>query len=200
MKQIFASKFSQRRAEIRPSTSCAERHQSGQMIRNFSPPYENSKTKFKILEIGIVALAVTFMLTGTSVHAQERNKLPRIGWLSAASSSAEFPEKQAFEELRAIRWVDGKNVTIDFRYAAGNLERLSQHASELVDLNVDVIVTFSAGVAIAKRATGTIPIVFGTSQDPVQAGFVASLARPGGNLTGVSFLTDELSGKRLELL
>ena len=136
----------------------------------------------------------------SAANAQQPGKLPRIGWLSAGSSSAEFPEKQALEGLRELGWIDGKTVTIDFRYAAGNSERLAQLATELVDLKVDVIVTFSAGVAIAKKATATIPIVVGTSQDPVRAGFVASLARPGGNLTGVSFLTDELSGKRLELL
>ncbi|HET7006238.1 MAG TPA: ABC transporter substrate-binding protein [Candidatus Binatia bacterium] len=136
----------------------------------------------------------------SAANAQQPAKLPRIGWLSAGSSSAEFPEKQALEGLRELGWIDGKTVTIDFRYAAGNSERLAQLATELVDLKVDVIVTFSAGVAIAKKATATIPIVVGTSQDPVRAGFVASLARPGGNLTGVSFLTDELSGKRLELL
>ena len=133
-------------------------------------------------------------------EAQQAKKLPRIGWLSAGLSSAEFPQKQALEGLRELGWVEGKNVFIEYRHAAGNPERLSQFASELVHLNVDVIVIFSAGVAPAKRATGTISIVMQTSQDPVRTGFVASLARPGGNLTGVTFLTDELSGKRLELL
>jgi putative ABC transport system substrate-binding protein len=133
-------------------------------------------------------------------QAQQAKKLPRIGWLSAGSSVGEFPQTLALEGLKAMGWVDGKNVVIEYRHAAGNAERLSQSASELVRLNVDVIVTFSAGVAVAKKATATIPIVIQTSQDPVRAGFVASLARPGGNLTGVTFLTDELSGKRLELL
>jgi putative ABC transport system substrate-binding protein len=146
-------------------------------------------------------LPIVILLTfSPAANGQQRSKLPRIGWLSAGASSTEFPEKQALDGLRELGWIDGKTATIDFRYAAGNSERLAQMATELVDLNVDVIVTFSAGVAVAKRATATIPIVFGTSQDPVRAGFVASLARPGSNLTGASFLTDELSGKRLELL
>jgi putative ABC transport system substrate-binding protein len=126
-------------------------------------------------------------------EAQQAKKVPRIGWLSAGSSAAEFPEKQALERLRGLGWVEGKNVTIEYRHAGGNSERLAQAASELVRLNVDVIVTFSAGVAVARRATGTIPIVVGTSADPVRAGFVASLARPGGNLTGVTFLNDDLA-------
>jgi putative ABC transport system substrate-binding protein len=141
------------------------------------------------------------MLGGAApTEPQQAKKVPRIGWLSAGSSPAEFPEKQALEGLRGLGWVEGKNVTIEYRHAGGNSERLAQAASELVRLNVDVIVTFSAGVAVARRATGTIPIVVGTSADPVRAGFVASLARPGGNLTGVTFLNDDLAGKRLELL
>jgi len=135
-----------------------------------------------------------------SAHAQQAKKLPRIGWLSAGSSAAEFPQKQALEGLRELGWIDGKNVTVEYRHAGGNAQRLAEAASELVRLNVDVIVTFSAGVAAAKKATGTIPIVMQTSQDPVRTGFVASLARPGGNVTGLTFLTDELSGKRLELV
>ena len=153
--------------------------------------------KIQILGVALCALLFTLCF---STEAQPTKKVPRIGWLSAGSSAAEFPEKEALEGLHALGWVDGKNVVIEYRHAAGNLDRLAQMASELVAGNVDVIVTFSAGVAIAKRATTTIPLVVQTSQDPVRAGFIASLARPGGNLTGVTFLTDELSGKRLDLL
>jgi putative ABC transport system substrate-binding protein len=152
------------------------------------------------LRLLIATLSTVLAALCVSAEAQPTKRLPRIGWLSAASSSAEFPEKQALEGLRELGWAEGKNVIVEYRYAAGNPERLSQYASELVSLNVDVIVTFSAGVAAAKRASGNIPIVMGTSQDPVRTGFVASLARPGGNLTGMTFLTDDLSGKRLELL
>jgi putative ABC transport system substrate-binding protein len=94
----------------------------------------------------LVGLLASFILTTTSLAgAQPAKKMPRIGWLSAGSSSAEFPEKQVLEGLRRLDWVDGKNVVIEYRHAAGNPERLSQFASELVGLKVDVIVTFSAG-------------------------------------------------------
>jgi putative tryptophan/tyrosine transport system substrate-binding protein len=163
------------------------------------------KKNLLAIALGALPPAISFccaMLIAlcASAQMQPTNKIPRIGWLSAGSSAAEFPERQVLEGLRSLGWTDGKNVVIEFRHAAGSAERLSQMASDLVSLNVDVIVTFSAGVAAAKRATGTIPIVAQTSQDPVRAGFVASLARPGGNLTGITFLNDELSGKRLELL
>jgi putative ABC transport system substrate-binding protein len=145
-------------------------------------------------------LCAMLLLLCSVAEAQQAKKIPRIGWLSAGSSSNEFPQKQALEGLRELGWIDSKNVVIEYRHAAGDAKRLAEFAAELVRLNVDVIVTFSAGVAVAKKATGTIPIVMQTSQDPVRSGIVASLARPGGNLTGVTFLTDELSGKRLELL
>ena len=147
-----------------------------------------------VLALGAGALAAPL------ARAQKPGVLPRIGWLSFASSSAEFPEKQILEGLRELGWVDGKNVAIEYRYAGGDPNRLAELASELARLKVDVIVTSSAGVGAAKRATATIPVVFGTSQDPVRMAYVASLGRPGGNLTGVTFLTDELSAKRLELL
>jgi putative ABC transport system substrate-binding protein len=145
-------------------------------------------------------LAGIAVLAAPLAGAQSPGKLPRIGVLSAASSSAEFPEKQTLQGLRELGWIEGKNVVIEYRYAGGDPTLLSQFASELAGLKLDVIVTFSAGVGAAKRATGTIPVVFGTSQNPVGMAYVASLARPGGNLTGVTYLTDELSAKRLELL
>jgi putative tryptophan/tyrosine transport system substrate-binding protein len=142
----------------------------------------------------IICSTVCALLLGLClpVEAQQPKKVPRIGWLSAGSSSNDFPENQALEGLRELGWVEGKNVVIEYRHAAGNAARLAEFAAELVRLNVDLIVTFSAGVAVAKKATGTIPIVMQTSQDPVRTGFVASLAPPGENLTGVTFLTDEL--------
>lgn len=145
----------------------------------------------------LVALAALATARGAGGQAG----LPRrIGLLSMAASAAEFPERQTLDALRALGLVDGSNVVVDPRYAGGDAAVLAQHATELVRLKVDVMLTFSAGVGAAKRATDAIPIVFGTSQDPVRAGFVASLARPGGNLTGATYLTDELSGKRLALL
>ena len=149
----------------------------------------------------MLALVLCAVLVALNASARaQANRTARIGWLSAASSSADFPVQQVLDALRGSGWADKRNVVIEFRHAAGNPERLAQMAAELAALNVDAIVTFSAGVVPAKRATTTIPIVMQTSQDPVRAGLVASLARPGGNLTGVTFLTDELAGKRLELL
>ena len=143
-----------------------------------------------------LALLVASRIAG----AQPAGKVWRIGLLSTAASADEFPEKQTLEALRDLGLVDGRNVVIEYRYAAGDSVRLAQYAAELVRLDVDVILTFSAGVGVAKKATQTIPIVFGTSQDPVRTGFVVSLGRPGGNLTGATYLTDELSAKRLALL
>jgi ABC-type uncharacterized transport system substrate-binding protein len=120
--------------------------------------------------------------------------------LSDRSSAAEFPEEQVLDDLRELGWIDRDKAIIEFRHTGGDRERITQFATELIGLNIDVIVTFSTTVAAAKRATDTIPIVFQTSQDPVRSGFVASLARPGGNITGVTFLYDDLAGKRLELL
>ena len=144
---------------------------------------------------GLALLAASRM-----AGAQPAGKVWRIGLLSTAASADEFPEKQTLEALRELGLVDGRNVVIEYRYAAGDSVRLTQYAAELVRLDVDVILTFSAGVGVAKKATQTIPIVFGTSQDPVRTGFVVSLGRPGGNLTGATYLTDELSAKRLALL
>jgi len=144
---------------------------------------------------GLALLAASRM-----AGAQPAGKVWRIGLLSTAASADEFPEKQTLEALRELGLVDGRNVVIEYRYAAGDSVRLTQYAAELVRLDVDVILTFSAGVGVAKKATETIPIVFGTSQDPVRTGFVVSLGRPGGNLTGATYLTDELSAKRLALL
>lgn len=159
-----------------------------------------SRTRSAISKsISLGTLCAMLLVPCIGAKAQPK-KMARIGWLSAASSAAEFPEQQVLDALRSSEWAKQRNLVIEFRHAAGNAERLAQMAAELAALNVDAIVTFSAGVVPAKRATTTIPILMQTSQDPVRAGIVAGLARPGGNLTGVTFLTDELSGKRLELL
>ena len=136
-------------------------------------------------------------------EAQQPKKVPRIGFLNAASPAALSARIEAFRlELRELGYVEGKNIVIEYRHAEGKLDRLSELAAELVRLKVDVI--FSAGstptARAAKQATSTIPIVFVGVGDAVAAGLVASLARPGGNITGLSALAPELSGKRLELL
>src|SRR5207249_4302353 len=133
---------------------------------------------------------------------QQPTKIPRIGYLSGNSPSSESARIEAFrQDLRELGYVEGKNIVIEYRYAEGKPDRLSALAAELVRLKVDVIVT--GGPAVnrpAKEATVTIPIVMGFDNDPVGNGFVASLARPGGNITGLSTLAPEISGKQLELL
>src|SRR5262250_3328523 len=146
-------------------------------------------------------LITVLMITGLA-QAQQTTKIPRIGFLSGASSSALAARVQAFRQgLRELGYVEGKSIVVDYRYAEGNADRERALASELVRLKVDVIVTTGPTVTRnAKEATTTIPIVFAQDGDPVASGFVASLARPGGNLTGLSNLSPELSGKRLEFL
>jgi ABC-type uncharacterized transport system substrate-binding protein len=130
------------------------------------------------------------------------NENPRIGYLSTTSASANSPRVEPFRDgLRELGYVEGKNIVIEWRYAEGNPDRVPALAAELVRLKVDIIVTVGpAGTGPAKTATVTIPIVMTQDDDPVANGFIASLARPGGNITGLSRLTPELSGKRLEFL
>ena len=129
-------------------------------------------------------------------------KVRRIGYESAASPSSIAARIEAFQQgLRELGYVEGENVVIEYRYAEGKLDRLSELAAELVRLKVDVIVTAApSSTRAAKEATSTIPIVMAYDTDPVGNGFVASLARPGGNITGLSSLAPEIGGKQLELL
>ncbi len=135
-------------------------------------------------------------------EAQQPKKVPRIGFLSAASSSAIAARVEAFRQgLRELGYVEGKNIFIEWRFAEGKSDRLPSLAAELVRLKVDVIVSEApTSTRSAKQATVTIPIVMVFDDDPVGSGFVASLARPGGNITGLSTLSPEISGKQLELL
>ena len=151
----------------------------------------------------IICLLTTALLSIVSfAEAQQPKKVPRIGYLTAAPFSAITARTEAFRQgLRELGYVEGKNIVLEYRSAEGKFDRLPKLAAELVHLNVDVIV--SAGGTVtrsAKEATATIPIVMAFDNDPVGNGFVASLARPGGNVTGLSNLSSELSGKRLELL
>jgi putative tryptophan/tyrosine transport system substrate-binding protein len=130
----------------------------------------------------------------------QASKLPIIG-LAIGSMPQNVPVDAFAQRLRELGWVDGRNVAIELRWAEGRAERLDEIAHEFVRLNVDVIVTAgTAGVLAAKRATSTIPIVFPIASDPIGAGLVESLARPGGNVTGLSLQQTELAGKRVELL
>jgi putative ABC transport system substrate-binding protein len=142
-----------------------------------------------------MCLAVSF-----PAAAQLAKKVPRIGYLNLGSGPAE-PEVVFRQELRDLGWVEGQNLTIEYRWAGNDMGRLSLQAKELVDSKVDVIVASATPVIhAAKNATTTIPIVMMGAADPVASGFVASLARPGGNITGLSLQSPELAGKRLELL
>jgi len=136
-----------------------------------------------------------------AADAQQPKKDPRIGYLGATSRSTNPARKEAFRQgLRELGYVEGKNIVIEWRFAEGKLDRLPALAAELVRLKVDVIVTGgTTATRPAKQATVTIPVVMALD-DPVGSGFAASLARPGGNITGLSTLSPELSGKRLELL
>jgi putative ABC transport system substrate-binding protein len=137
-----------------------------------------------------------------SAHAQQPAKVPRLGYLVVAPLSTVSQRTEAFRQgLRELGYVEGKNLVIEWRSAGGNPERMPMLTAELVQLKVDVIVTAgSSATRSAKAATVTIPVVMAQDGDPVVNGFVASLARPGGNITGLSTLTPEINGKRLELL
>jgi putative ABC transport system substrate-binding protein len=137
-----------------------------------------------------------------AVEAQQVARVPRIGFLIASSPSTIATRIEAFQQgLRELKYVEGKNIVIEWRYAEGKFDRLPALAAELVQLKVDVIVTAGPmDTRAAKKATSAIPIVMTWDQDPVGSGFVSSLARPGGNVTGLSSLAPEISAKQLELL
>jgi ABC-type uncharacterized transport system substrate-binding protein len=150
--------------------------------------------------IGFALSAMLFALSD-SASAQQPARIPRIGILIPVSGSFFSARVEAFRQrLRELGYVEGKNILIEYRYAEEKRERLPDLAAELVRLKVDVIVTAGPGVSAAKKASTTIPIVFGAASDPVGAGLVSSLARPGGNITGLSNIAQDLGGKRLELL
>ena len=136
-----------------------------------------------------------------AARAQQPGKLPTIGFLGASTPAAWSEWTAAFvQRLRELGWIDGRTVAIEYRWAEGRAERFGEIAAEFVRLKVDVIVTVGSAVAAAMQASSTIPIVFAVAVDPVGSGMVASLSRPGGNVTGISTQTKELAGKRIELL
>jgi putative ABC transport system substrate-binding protein len=155
-----------------------------------------------IKKIYRIALCTMLFALSLSAEAQQPTKVPLIAYLHGAPLSATRARNEAFRQgLRELRYVEGKNIVLEWRSAEGKLDRLPALAAELVRLKVDIIVTTGSTVTrAAKAATSTIPIVMTNDPDPVATGFVASLARLGGNITGLSTLAPELSGKRLELL
>src|SRR6476646_7097047 len=135
-----------------------------------------------------------------TAHAQQPDKTPTIGFLGA-SASGFAPWAAAFvARLRELGWVEGRTVAIEYRWSEGRPERYAEIAAEFVRLKVDVILTVGSAVPIVKQAATTIPIVFAVAIDPVSSGLVASLSKPGGNVTGLSIQANELAGKRVELL
>ena len=169
---------------------------------------DNLKSKIKkrprrLKSVGIVTLIIAFVICGAGVEAQQPKKVPGIGYLSPLSPSSESTRSEGIRlALRERGYVEGQSIAIEYRYAEGKRDRLPELAAELVRLKVDIIVVAGGDgpIRAAKNATKTIPIVMtGTGPDPVEAGFIESLARPGGNVTGLTNLNRELGGKRLEL-
>lgn len=150
---------------------------------------------------GLFTLVLALAMCGAVVQAQQPAGIFRIGILIGSSASNYSARVEAFRRrLRELGYVEGKNIFIEYRYAEGKVERLPDLAAELVGLKVDAIVTTGQAVLVAKKASPTLPIVFAAAADPVGGGLVSSLARPGGNITGLSLMSQDLDGKRLELL
>src|SRR6516162_3243789 len=136
-----------------------------------------------------------------AARAQQPAKLPTIGFLGTNTASAQSQWTAAFiHRLRELGWIEGRTFAIEYRWAEGRSERFAELATDFVRLKVDVIVTLGAAVIPAKQATSVIPIVFAVATDPVGTGLVASLARPGGNVTGLANQISDTSGKKLEFL
>jgi putative ABC transport system substrate-binding protein len=150
----------------------------------------------------IHALGVAAFAGPSAARAQQVGKLPTIGFLGANTAASQRPSTDAFvQRLRELGWIDGRTIAIEYRWAEGRYERAPALAAELVQLKVDVLVTHAgANVVAAKQATSVIPIVFAAAGDPVGTGLVESLSRPGGNVTGLSIQSNDLAGKRLQLI
>jgi putative tryptophan/tyrosine transport system substrate-binding protein len=154
-------------------------------------------------KVSRVALCVMLFALCFSAEAQQPKKLPRIGYLVTVGdrSNPASPDKAFQQGLRDLGYIEGENILVEYRYLEGKRDRIPSLVAELVKLNVDVLVASTPpAIRAAKQATKTIPIVIVTTNDPVATGVVDSLARPGGNITGLTRLTRDLSGKRLELL
>jgi putative ABC transport system substrate-binding protein len=166
------------------------------MIGNLKSTIENLKS------LGFSVIACVLILAGAVAQAQQPKKLARIGYLAAVSASADAPRLEAFRQgLRDLGHIEGQNIVIEYRHEARGFERLPELAAELVAQKPDVLVAVTTNAALAvKKTTGTIPIVFMGVTDPVTAGLVESLPRPGGNTTGITNIAAILTGKRLELL
>ena len=149
-----------------------------------------------------ILVAVVLLALGVIAEAQQPKKVPRVGLLISASPAVTAPYIEAFRQgLRDLGYIEGKNIVLEIRGGGAEPDRIAHLAAELVHLKVDIIVA-GGGPALraAMKATKTIPIVMRSATDPVEAGYIPSLARPGGNITGVTSITEKLIGKHLELL
>jgi putative ABC transport system substrate-binding protein len=148
------------------------------------------------------SLYVMLFALRLSAEAQQPTKIPRIGYLSPSDADGSRASIEPFRQgMRELGYIEGKNILVEYRYAEGKLDRIPSLVGELVQLKLDVLVVISlSSIRAAKQATRTIPIIIMSTQDPVASGIIDSLAHPGGNITGLTRLTRELSGKRLELL
>jgi putative ABC transport system substrate-binding protein len=158
------------------------------------------------LGIGIKRRELISLLGGVAVawplaaRAQQAGKLPTIGFMGTDATIWSSRTDPFVQRLRELGWIEGRTITIEYRWDEGRPERSAEFAAEFVRFKVDVIVTYGIAVPAVKKATAAIPIVFAIAIDPVGSGLVASLARPGGNVTGLSFQGADLAGKRLEIL
>ena len=176
--------------------------------KTYTEPFDSAQDKLSrsiqnLKWAGVFAILVLLAGCVGMAQARQSGKVPRIGIFFGTSPSANLGRAEAFRQgLRELGYVEGKNIVIEWRYAEGKPERMSELATELVRLKVDLIVSPGGAptTRAAKEATVTIPIVMTQDGDPVGSGFVASLARPGGNITGLSTLAPEISGKQLELM
>ena len=178
--------------------SAAVTRMISQSIQNLKSKIQNRRSR------GISVIAFVLVVTGAVAQAQQPKKVYRIGYLSQFEPARESSRSEGLRgALRELGYVEGQNMAIEYRYAEGKPDRFPDLAAELVRLKVDIIVAAGGSVTVqaAKNATNTIPIVMmGGGLDPIKAGLVESLARPGGNVTGLTLLSGELGGKRLELL
>jgi putative ABC transport system substrate-binding protein len=166
---------------------------------------DNRRSKIANLKsVGVVTLVIAFVGLAGGVEAQQPKKVARIGYLAPLDAASDSDRSDGIRlSLRALGYVEGQSIATEYRYAEGKRDRLPELAAELVHLKVDIIVAAGGppGIRAAKNATKTIPIVMtGGGLDPVEAAVIESLARPGGNITGITTLTRELGGKRLDLL
>jgi putative ABC transport system substrate-binding protein len=188
MKTLFRIRFFRPQTDNRKSKACPEQ----------SRRVQNRKWA------GLFAIVVALAVWGAAATAQQPKNVPRIGYLSNTDPASESARSEAVRlALREIGYIEGQNIAIEYRYAEGRRDRYPELAAELVRLKVDIIVVAGGGAPVraAKNATKTIPIVMtGAGIDPAAAGLVESLARPGGNVTGITLFARDLGGKRLELL